>query len=336
MISLRNNDLLHHFLRHKVPLTAFIELTSRCDLKCIHCMRSKTPSPDLTKSICHNLLDQLARMGTLNVTFSGGEPLLHKDFFDLIAYARQKNFNVKIASNGIGFNKSNVRRFKALQPITVQLSLYGTSPALHDLITRTKGSFKKAIRAIRLLKDSGISVLIHMIVLKENFHELGKMKTLAKAEGWNFSYDFVLYPRDNGSLEPLYHRITGEQLGCAVRKGWVRQSNFIVPKSRYAGTTRILDLATVSCRVSPSAQVFPSGTVRLEIGNLRRDSFRDIWLKSPEVHDLRKLKTDDFECSRCRLYQHCSWDIGLAFAEHGSVTATPDEWCRFVRQLESK
>lgn len=323
-------ELLEKFSRRKIPFVAFIELTSRCNLNCLHCARDKKKPSDLPAGLFKSLVKQLAEMGTPNIVLTGGEPVLHRNFLDFADFVRENEFNLKIDSNGSRFNRSEIDLLRKLNHVTLQISIYGATPAIHDAVTRTKGSHRTTLRAIRGLRDAGVSICVHMIVMRDNYSDLEKVKAIANKERWRFSYDFTVYPRDDESPKPLRYRITDNQLKEATTKKLLRRRDFEEPVSAKYDRMKILDLASVSCRVSSSGQVFPSGTLRLEMGNLKSMSFTDIWRRSPAMRRLRNLKASQFECALCRFSARCSWDIGLAYADHRQITATPKEWCRLV------
>jgi len=332
MKKLKEEVLLKKFSGNKVPLIAFIELTNNCDLNCIHCFRTKKPVFNLPEKLLKELLSQLSVLGTLNVTFTGGEPFLYKGLFESVSYARRKGLNVKISTSGTAIKKTDIRSLKSLAPITIQASIYGSTAAIHDAITRTNGSYRKTLSTLKLLSSAGISVKTNMIVMKKNFFQLERAKKMAHREGWAFSSDFIIYPGDNGSNGPLQNRITNIQIKTAYAKKLIENKNFVETPGQNDIINCKRDLATISCRISPRGKVFPSGTSRLEIGDLKKSGFRDIWFGSRQADSLRNLKYSDFECSACGSFRKCLWDTGLALAEHGSITATPKEWCRFIKK----
>ena len=86
------------------------------------------------------ILDQLAASGTLFLTFSGGEPLLRKDFFELLEHARALGFDVKIKTNAILLGEHEAIRIRDLGVRQVQISIYSHRPEVHDAMTKVPGS----------------------------------------------------------------------------------------------------------------------------------------------------------------------------------------------------
>src|SRR5207244_9437757 len=93
--------LIARTVRKRLPLSVHFDLTYRCNERCVHCYLDHEDHGEMTTAEVKDVLDQLASSGTLFLTFSGGELLLRKDFFELLAYARRLQFDVKIKTNAI-------------------------------------------------------------------------------------------------------------------------------------------------------------------------------------------------------------------------------------------
>src|SRR5436190_10347045 len=98
--------------RH-IPLSVHIDLTMRCNERCIHCYRVIERRPELTTDELKALLDDVARAGTLYLTFSGGEVFLRKDLFELIEHARRLRFDVRLKSNALLITPEKAARRRA-------------------------------------------------------------------------------------------------------------------------------------------------------------------------------------------------------------------------------
>ena len=100
-------------------LSVHWELTYRCNETCTHCyldvfQPNATVAGELATAQIKSTLDQLAAMGVLNITFSGGEILVHRDFFEIAAYARRKRFAIRLMSNGLLIHERMADRIVAL------------------------------------------------------------------------------------------------------------------------------------------------------------------------------------------------------------------------------
>lgn len=127
------------------------EITSRCNLKCIHCRSSSTPEAKEVFSTkdAFNLIDNIASFCTPVFVLSGGEPLLRKDVFEIASYGTEKGFRVCLATNGSLINGARCKRIKESGIQLVSLSLDGSSPEIHDDFRRQKGASNSSFEALK-------------------------------------------------------------------------------------------------------------------------------------------------------------------------------------------
>ena len=177
------NFLLNNFSNIKVPYSAQIELTLRCNGKCpfcsIHSLPSSVLGEDMTTDQIKDLIDQIADLGVLALSFTGGEPTLRKDLPDLIYHTGVvHNFMNGIASNGYLLPKLlKKNRLKGLD--YVLLSLDYPKAELHDRWRGIK-TFDNVIESIKLANRYDIKPIISTVVMKDNIHFLKDMCELAE------------------------------------------------------------------------------------------------------------------------------------------------------------
>src|SRR5688572_6843506 len=128
-----------------IPLSVHIDLTMRCNERCIHCYRVIERRPELTTAELKALLEEVAQAGTLYLTFSGGEVFLRKDLFELIEHARRLHFDVRLKSNALRVTPEKAARLGALGVRQVDISIYSADPAVHDGITKVPGSLERSL-----------------------------------------------------------------------------------------------------------------------------------------------------------------------------------------------
>src|SRR3989304_10130510 len=148
--ALKFNKLFATSLANNLPVSAIMELTYDCNLKCKHCYIVRSRRPVVSTREALNILDQLAEMGTLFLTFTGGEALQRADFFDIAEYARHRNFALRVFTNGTLINARTADKIKKISPLAVGISIYSHRAAVHDAFTRTRGSFEKSTKAIQM------------------------------------------------------------------------------------------------------------------------------------------------------------------------------------------
>ena len=136
-------DKYSHLLE-MAPLLVQVELTEACNLKCRFCYNSQKPRYNTN---VFRMMDILSDQGVMQLTLTGGEPLMHPDFFSILKYAVKKFPNVMILSNGALMNEENVMRISDSGVMSVSISIHGTED-VHDALTHVKGSYFDSMRAI--------------------------------------------------------------------------------------------------------------------------------------------------------------------------------------------
>src|ERR1700736_383467 len=137
-------------LKLNIPLSAHLDLTYRCNERCVHCYLDHDDHGEMTTAEIKELLDQMADAGVFYLTVSGGEIMMRRDFFEILEHARLRTFCIKLKTNGVLIRKKEARRLKALGVESVQISIYSHRPAVHDAITKLPGSLEQSIEAIKL------------------------------------------------------------------------------------------------------------------------------------------------------------------------------------------
>src|ERR1700730_5370672 len=153
-------ELSDKALALNIPLSVQLDLTYRCNERCIHCYLDHHDHGEMTTAEIKDLLDQMADAGVFYLTISGGEIMMRRDFFDILEHARKRTFSIKLKSNGILIRKQEADRIKRLGVESVQISIYSHIPEVHDAITKLPGSLADSIEAIRRLRAHGIHVIM--------------------------------------------------------------------------------------------------------------------------------------------------------------------------------
>ncbi len=309
-------------LREYRPLRAMLELTYRCNFRCKMCYLVDFRSPgELSTDELRDTMDQLAAMGCLVLTFTGGEPLLRKDFFEIAEYARSKRFALRIFTNGTRIDEEAADRLAKIQPLSTEVSLYGMSDRTYREVTGRSGPGEcaRVQNAIRLLRDRGLPVQIKVPVIKQNYGDLDAMVAFAAEVGAKFVANPNITPRDDGDLTPLVHSLDDEQLeGYFRRYVEPRTDRPLAPDGLMCNTGRN------SMVISPLGDVFPCVQIKRPIGNVRKRAIAEIWRGTPLLDRLRSLRVGDYEaCSKGSDGTGCGGQCaGIAKALTGSFTSS--------------
>jgi len=169
-----------------VPHYISLELTKKCDLKCIHCYAeaSITKSPEITTQKWLEILKEFYALGTLTINLTGGDPFAYEEIFEILDYCEGR-FKVVIPTNGFRIDESTACKLSKYECIDhIQISLDGPDAQTHDMIRGRKGAFDKAVRAIELLtKETTLSLFVAMVLLPQNEKKLEETIQLTKKMG---------------------------------------------------------------------------------------------------------------------------------------------------------
>ena len=167
------------------------EMTSNCNLKCSHChaFGGEVSYNELSKEEGIALIDQIAALGIRTFVFTGGEPLLREDLFELIAYAKSKRLNVFIATNGTLITKEVAKLLKAFD-VGVVIGLDGICPETHDSIRGVEGAYDAVIAGIENCTTEKLYLHVNVVASKRNFDEIGRIIDYGDSIG---AYSYFVY-----------------------------------------------------------------------------------------------------------------------------------------------
>ncbi|HOX05573.1 MAG TPA: radical SAM protein [Planctomycetota bacterium] len=330
-----NADYLHD-LRVKATqegrlVTCVWEVTCRCNLSCRHCFHPKHDQApaELGTERALELLEELAEQGFLVLVVTGGEPFTRPDIWQILESARRLEFALRIMTNGTLLDRDTCDRLAALEPMAVDLSLYGQRRS-HESVTGMPGSFQATCRTGRLLTQKGIKVVVKMPLMRHNLGEYRAVREVANSWGAELATDASIFCRLDGDRAPLDYQASPDQLieflfRRAQEAGPYRPgSNLAAAKPERA----MCSAARANIFVASDGRVFPCGIWRQELGNLSKQSLEEV-LAGPELAKVRALTMGDLtECPTCRLARWCVRCPGLAHLEGGSELGKSPTSCR--------
>ncbi|HAT72591.1 MAG TPA: hypothetical protein DCS63_07230 [Elusimicrobia bacterium] len=332
-------------LERNIPVSVTIELTRRCPLACLHCYLPETqgrarPAAELTTARWKMIISQLAEAGTLYLVFTGGEPLLRPDLAEICAYAKKLKFDVRVFSTGLGLDEARALTLKKAGVSGFDISFYGP-PAVHDGITGVKGSFTRSLTVARLLKKVGINVKMKTPLMKKNLARAGWLKAMAKREGFEISFDPVITAANDGDASALNLRLSGRQLTKAVKLyGAAPKESGAAPKVGPGGEPQpysqpfdfLCGAGRNVCAVGPYGDLYPCLQLQLDLGNLTRRRFADIWKNAAWLKKWRGAGAKDVKaCAACAHIDFCSRCPGISLVEEGDIFAPNKPACEIAR-----
>jgi MoaA/NifB/PqqE/SkfB family radical SAM enzyme len=164
------------------PLYVAWQITNECNLACLHCIEESGPGKafkdELSEASIFDILKQLMDDGVPYLSFSGGEPMIHPLFFDMVKYVCDRGAELKVETNGHFLSPENCRRMKDLGVKAVQVSLDGASRDSFNKM-RVRGEFNTVIEGMKQLRDVELDIEINFSPTRFNVDEIGRAVDLA-------------------------------------------------------------------------------------------------------------------------------------------------------------
>lgn len=200
-------------------IKAQLELTYRCNLHCLHCYTDPYNSREyfpreLTLDEILRLLDDMAELGILWLNLSGGEVFTHPSFFEIYEAAHRKGFLLQLYTNGTMFTEAVIERLKASPPFSIDISCHSVNEEAFDWFTKVPGSFKRFLKGMDLLQESGLPFCFKTKAMSWNKDELPEIKRFVESFGQKFGYTTSLSSRLNGDCSSLAYRIAPEDVNA--------------------------------------------------------------------------------------------------------------------------
>ena len=308
------------------------ELTSRCNERCIHCYipnGKKNTGVDLTFNQFKYILDQFVEIGGIHVTLSGGEALMNKDIVKMLRYCREKDLQISLLTNLISLTDEHVQVLKDVNVSIVQVSLYSMNSEIHDMITTVKGSYKRTKSAIEKLHAADVPVQISCPVMKANKDGYDKVMQYAKSLKMKSNTDYIMMAQADLDTSNLANRLSLEETEDVIRDIIKYDSDYkeqtleqepisSIPLDEYAEMP-LCGAGVNDLCVTVNGDVYPcAGWQAFVVGNVFKQSLKDIWNNSPELAEIRKVTHKDFQkCLTCEAIDYCSMCLVRNYNESG-------------------
>jgi len=326
-------EMTEKALARNIPLSVQLDLTYRCNERCVHCYLDHDDHGEMTTSEIKHLLDEMALAGVFILTLSGGEIFLRKDFFEILEYARwQRQFCVKLKTNAIMIGEREAARIRDIGVESIQISIYSHRPEVHDAITLVPGSLKRSLDAVRFLKSQGLRVILANVLMVHNVDDYRGVRSIASELGVECTLDPTITPMMDGDRSVLSLNIDRSTLHEVFRDpalvGNVDEfCEVSVPADENSLRALPCSASHTTCYVSPYGDVFPCVQFPLPTGNVRKQRFIDIWRYSDRMNDVRSIRLKDLTtCTSCTHVKACTRCPGLAYSE-GNMRGPSSQDC---------
>jgi mycofactocin biosynthetic radical S-adenosylmethionine protein MftC len=322
------------------PICLTWELTYACNLECVHCLSSsgRRDPRELTTDEAKAVLDELQRLQVFYINIGGGEPMIRRDFFELVEHSIDRGIGVKFSTNGAFIDADKARRLAALDYLDIQISLDGTDAATNDAV-RGAGSFATARRAMDHLRDADFGPFkISVVVTRHNVDQLDDFKALADAYGAQLR---ITRLRPSGRGADTWHELhpTNPQQRQIYEWLLARGDDVLTGDSFFHLNAlgeqplpglNLCGAGRVVCLIDPVGDVYACPFVihdEFLAGNVRdRGGFTHIWRHSGLFADLRAPESAG-ACASCGSYDACQGGCMAAKFFTGLPLDGPDPEC---------
>jgi radical SAM protein with 4Fe4S-binding SPASM domain len=337
------------------PFLVVWNFTYKCNLKCKHCYSNSgaETKTELSTEEALKVVDQIADFGATSLAFSGGEPLMRKDFFEIARHAVDRGLYISLATNGTLLTEENVKKLKETGVHYVEVSVDGANAKTHDFFRGKDGAFEQTMQGLKNCLDKKICTCIAITGTKNNLKEIPAVLEMAENMGIDRFTLFNFVPTGRGKEiveadpspkereeilrfmnEKLSedHKIailsTTPQLARVALQCSVTQDDLVLPLAHMEAakvSSRARALADFIggcgagrfyCAISPEGKVQPCVFMPLVIGDLKTEKIEDIWVNSPVLQDLRDRQKLKGRCGKCEYKYVCGGCRARALAYH--------------------
>ena len=332
--------LKEHFRAHPTVFSFQFYTTEQCNEHCIHCYVDRKPygrSLPLERRLA--LIDELVTLGTLDVTFTGGEALLCKDLPVLMERARKNDLVVAVLSNLTLLTDEFVEALAKPNVDVVQMSIYSMDAEVHETITRHPGSLKQTRLGLERLRSAGVRVRISCPVLKENRSSFHDVFRYGADLGVPVNCDFAIMAMEDGDTSNLAHRIGTGDLEAVVRQVVQGSPKYRerLEQNRDALDATSLDtcgIGTYMLCMKSNGEFLPCPGFGLVVGNAWDSDIEKVWKESPQLAALRRFsRRNSFpQCSSCDANAFCHFCLAKFQNETGWASGVvPSGYCEVAR-----
>ncbi|MGD0336673.1 MAG: radical SAM protein [Candidatus Omnitrophota bacterium] len=319
----------------RAPLYGQINLTYKCHFNCIHCYCAGQPKEELKPLFWKEIIDQVRGLGGIEITFTGGDPLLYQGFLEVYRYAREKGFLVNIFTSGFNINEEVLECLEKNPPLNIEITLNSLNKDNYERITRRENSFDTVIRNIHEIKRRSLPLVLKCNGLKENKDEIINIKRFTEkllGKG-KFKFDSFIFPGLNGAEEPKRHRLEPEDIikiessdsdmRAQRQEEFRHRQIWFNPEGLYHCNSWFDHYF-----INPQGILQFCYLTKECSTDLRKEAFKDGFDRFAEILKL-KYKTDS-KCIGCRSKEHCHKCPARSLLETGEAESPVEYYCRLA------
>jgi radical SAM protein with 4Fe4S-binding SPASM domain len=349
------------------PLIVSYAVTKACNLRCLHCHVSANDAmkDELNLQEAMRAIDEMAALGTQALIFSGGEPMLRKEFvLTLAEHCVDAGIIPAMLTNGVLINHQTAMELKDAGIMALGIPIDSVIPECHDQLRNVPGTFAKAVKAVQACIDIDLEVVITTMALKDTFDEIPRRIDFLADLGVEqvAVYDLVPVGRGKDVMDQAMTQTQRESLIRYLQQtqetrdmvftmsGGIPLYPEIVLEMHRFNDTKPRDLLLkefwihnpVGCHAGifyfslrPNGDVYPCTFLPVTAGNIREQSLTSIWCNSGILNELRERSLLKGQCGRCEYRGTCGGCRGRAYACSGDYLETDPVCLRDLMMREN-
>lgn len=304
--------------RSGFPAHLSLELTYKCNLTCKHCYCGDYTRYNYVEAAALlRQLDIFVKNGTAVVELTGGEPLLHPNFSEILGYCLKHFLIVAVISNGTLFTDEIIEILANYRhKVVISISLDGPCAEIHDHIRGMQGAFAKTVSTVRMLRKCDIKVRMATVISKHNFCHVYEMAKLGKELGVNWIAQTFLIPVGKGK-EPE-NLLTIEEFQQAIEAYQRTQRDFTGYYLELEGQ-QLEELHKRNCgagwrtmAISPKGNIKPcvmADEDAVMLGNIFTENLYDIFARNFAQYFCRLSTPQEEICGNCKHLYFCQFCV---------------------------
>jgi mycofactocin radical SAM maturase len=335
-----NSSLRDKFERGlAAPICLTWELTYACNLACTHCLSSsgRRDPKELNTDEAKALIDEIAAMQIFYINIGGGEPMIRRDFFEIIEHAVNQKVGVKFSTNGTRIDAEAAKKLAAIDYLDIQISIDGADAETCDKI-RGEGSYAAARLAMDHLRDANFGEFkISVVMTRDSIEQLDEFEAIAKHYGAQLRLTRL---RPSGRGVDVWDELHPTQEQNRRLYKWLMERPNVLTGDSFFHLSALGDpldglnlcgAGRVVCLIDPIGEVYACPFVihdEFKAGNVRDVGFNAVWTESDLFTSLREPGNPG-ACGSCGSYDACRGGCMAAKFFTGLEMTDPDPECVF-------
>ncbi|PFP29635.1 radical SAM/SPASM domain-containing protein [Bacillus sp. AFS073361] len=357
---------------NKDPFIVIWELTRACQLKCLHCRADaqyRRDPRELSLEEGKNLIDQIYEMNNPMLVFTGGDPLMREDVFEIAKYAVEKGVRVSMTPSATpNVTKEAIEKAKEVGLARWAFSIDGPKAEIHDHFRGTAGSFDLTMEKIKYLHEVGLPIQINTVISRYNIDYLDEMAKMVEELGCVLWSVFFLVPTGRGQesdmISPVQHEKVfrwlydlSKRVSFDIKTTEAMHYRRVVIQQKMREAKETTDdieyLSALTEKgltgsidglgrapkgvndgngfvfISHIGDVYPSGLLPVKAGNIRETPLAEIYRESPIFKSLRNPDLFKGKCGVCEFRHVCGGSRSRAYAMTGDYLES-EPFCVYI------